>query len=350
MIDGASTRKSERPLQAAIAGAGVGTWIIEVRNRTIRRDAVFNEMLGLKPVAAEEPLTAFLERFHPDDRGRMASAIDTFVAEGSFQIFEHRIILPDTTVRWIRSRGSCATVPDEGRPIHAGIAVDITREKTLEQQRELFLGVLGHDLRNPLNVVSMGVHAILSQDPSSNVANAASRILDSVKRMNRLIEQVMEFARAHSEGIRLRRSEMELGTLAREVATQVEAAHAGRTVMVEASGPLVGEWDRDRLTQMLQNLLVNAVTHGDPGGPVRVRVFKEGGLAIVDVENQGQPISEDRKRTLFNPFERASQRTGGVGLGLYITREIVVAHGGEIDVMSGEQRTRFRVGLPFSTD
>lgn len=349
-IDDTATREGEQPVQAALSGVGVGTWVIEVSNRTIRRDAVFNEMLGLEPVAAAEPLTAFLERFHPDDRARMASAIDTFVAQGGFQIFEHRIVLPDTTVRWIRSRGSCATVPGGGTPKHAGIAVDITREKTLEQQRDLFLGVLGHDLRNPLNVISMGVQAILVQDPPPRVVDVTSRILVSVRRMSRLIDQVMEFARANSEGIQLRPSVMELGTLAREVATEVEAAHPGRAVLVEAGGDVVGTWDRDRLAQLLQNLLVNAVTHGDPGGPVRVRVFVEGGLATIEVENQGPPIPEDRKRALFHPFERASQRAGGVGLGLYITREIVVAHGGEIDVISDDHRTQFRARLPITAN
>jgi signal transduction histidine kinase len=314
----------------------------------IRRDAVFNEMLGLEPLAAAEPLTAFVERFHPDDCARMSSALDTFVVEGGFQIFEHRLLLPDNTVRWIRSRGSCATVPDSGQVIHAGVAIDITREKRLEQQRDLFLGVLGHDLRNPLNVVSMGAQAILVQDPSPTSAKVAGRILLSVERMSRLINQVIGFARAHSEGIRLGPTRMELGTLAREVAAEVEAAHPARRVSVEVGAEVVGEWDRDRLAQVLQNLLVNAVTHGDPAAPVRVKVSSDAGFATLEVENEGQPIPENLRNALFDPFERASQRTGGVGLGLYITREIVLAHGGEIGFTSDEQKTRFHVRLPRS--
>src|SRR5688500_10580559 len=145
-------------------------------DRSIRRDAAFNSMIGLEAVEATEPLTAFLERFHPDDRTRMASALDTFIAEGRFQIFEQRIVLPDTSVLWIRSRGSCAAVPG-GPPIHTGVAVDITREKKLEQQRDLFLGVLGHDLRNPLNVISVGAQAVLVQDPPPEIAKVASRIV-----------------------------------------------------------------------------------------------------------------------------------------------------------------------------
>jgi signal transduction histidine kinase len=142
---------------------------------------------------------------------------------------------------------------------------------------------------------------------------------------------------------------MELGELARDVAAEVEAAHPGRSVAVEAGDEVAGEWDRDRLAQVLQNLLVNALTHGDRRVPVRVRVLREDGVATVEVENQGRPIPEDRRAALFNPFERASQRAGGVGLGLYITRVIVVAHGGEIDFASDDRRTRFRVRLPLST-
>ena len=346
-MDHETDRNREPPLQAALAAAGVGTWSIEARERTIRRDAAFNAMLGLEPVAAVESLADFVARLHPDDRARMGAAIDTFIAESRFQVFEHRVLLPDAGVRWIRARGSGAPVADGG-PIHAGVAVDITREKELEQQRDLFLGVLGHDLRNPLNVISMGVQAVLVQGPPPELARVATRILVSAKRMMRLIEQLMEFARAHSDGIRLRRGPMELGELARTVAAEVEAAHPGRSVVVTGD-EVAGEWDRDRLAQVLQNLVVNAVTHGDRRVPVRVQVLRAGGGATVEVENEGQPIPEDRKASLFNPFERASQRAGGVGLGLYITRVIVVAHGGEIDFDSDDRRTRFRVRLPLAT-
>jgi signal transduction histidine kinase len=140
---------------------------------------------------------------------------------------------------------------------------------------------------------------------------------------------------------------MDLGELARLMGDEVEAAH-GCTIRVERAGDLVGTWDEDRLAQVFSNLLVNAAVHGQGGGPIVVRIDGAvAGAVQVVVQNEGR-IAPELLPNLFEPFRGDDQTTtsSGLGLGLYITREVVAAHGGAIDVTSDERGTAFRIELP----
>jgi signal transduction histidine kinase len=146
----------------------------------------------------------------------------------------------------------------------------------------------------------------------------------------------------------------DLGHLCREVVDEMRAAHPTRTFRFDPHGDLAGEWDGARLRQVVSNLLGNAVQHGGGAGPVDLAVGGEDSDVRVTVRNQGPPIPRDDVATIFEPLvrgpsaeSRGPRRPGSLGLGLYIAREVVAAHGGTIDVQSSaEDGTAFTVRLP----
>jgi signal transduction histidine kinase len=137
--------------------------------------------------------------------------------------------------------------------------------------------------------------------------------------------------------------------LSAAIIDEVEAHHPQR-VRLAAAEEITGTWDPDRLAQALANLLANALNHGSPGSPVDVTLAQEDGAARIEVSNRGEPIPESMREAIFEPFRRAGTGPGapppGLGLGLYITREIVRAHRGSIELESGADRTTFSVRLP----
>ncbi len=214
---------------------------------------------------------------------------------------------------------------------------------------ELFAGVLAHDLRNPLSSVVMGTHLLLDAELDPKSRRTLDRMKSSADRMTRMIEQLLDVTRARSGGgIALVADEIDLGELARALVGETRLAHPTREIVLERTGDLRGRWDGDRLGQVVSNLLGNAITHGRAEEPVRVAVTAAGERVRLEVSNGGT-IPAEYLPWLFDPFRsgtEASRRGRGLGLGLYITKLIAEAHGGEVAVRSDGEGTTFRVELP----
>jgi signal transduction histidine kinase len=222
--------------------------------------------------------------------------------------------------------------------------------------QEQFMAILSHDLRGPLSSVTMGV-AVLRRSPPSNQPAVLDRMASSAARMGRMIEQLLDLTRTRlGGGIPLAHVPVNMGKLVTDVVDEARTAYPGREVNVETSGPLDGEWDPDRLAQVLSNLVCNALSHGGSEAPVEVRVEGAGAVVGFSVHNTGPAIPEALAGSLFDPFRRGERDNGrsgtaGLGLGLYIAREIVRAHHGTIDFLSNEREgTTFRVELPRRPD
>ena len=215
--------------------------------------------------------------------------------------------------------------------------------------REEFIGVIGHDLRNPLSAIRTGMQLLTRRAPLDACdAAVADRVVASADRMSRMIEDLMDFARGRlGGGIPLRRSAVDLHALCRDVVEEAQTAY-GRTVQLEVSGNTRGHWDSDRLAQLLSNLVGNALQHSSSDGTVTVTVRDEQDHARVEVHNAGAPIPDEHLEHIFEPFRRGdSAASAGLGLGLYIADRIVHAHGGTITVTSTQNEgTTFEVRLP----
>ena len=221
--------------------------------------------------------------------------------------------------------------------------------------RERFIGVLGHDLRNPLQVVKLGTSAVLDLGVSSEQAQVLGRVVASAERMQRMIEELLDLTRARlGGGIPVALAPSDLGNVVGQVLHELEIAHPHRSFLRTVSGDLGGEWDPDRIAQMLTNLVVNAVNYSPPETAVRVEVDGTGAQVVLSVTNQGPVIAPEVVGHLFDPFVRGSANDRlsgdpgtGLGLGLFIVKQIVDGHGGSLQVTSTvEEGTTFTVHLP----
>jgi signal transduction histidine kinase len=215
--------------------------------------------------------------------------------------------------------------------------------------RERFMGLLAHDLRQPLNTIFMANSTLASSLDSPRLTKTMQMQMRAAKRMKGMIAELLDFTRVRPEtGMPIHRVATDLEATTRSVLEEVQAIHPERPFEFQALGNCTGDWDPDRLAQVCSNLLGNAIEHGHASAPIVVRVDgSDENLVTLVVRNVGRPIAAELLQHLFLPFRRAGGGPrGGVGLGLYIVEQIVAAHGGGITAHSDTESTRFVVHLP----
>jgi PAS domain S-box-containing protein len=255
----------------------------------------------------------------------------------------------------------------DGEFVHArSLTRDITDRKKLEEElrrqnedllrtvrfSEMFVGILGHDLRNPLSAITTGASILQRRGESEKVVKTASRILNSAGRMGRMIDQVLDFTRIRlGRGIPIQPRRADLNEICRIAIDEFESTAPTRRIAFESRGDTTGMWDADRIVQLVSNLLGNALTHGDPALPVTISCDGASPTAVqLDVHNTGV-VPADLLSVLFEPFRSGSNPkqagSNGLGLGLFISQQIVLAHSGTIHVTSSaEDGTHLIVRLP----
>jgi signal transduction histidine kinase len=217
--------------------------------------------------------------------------------------------------------------------------------KRLEDSRSLLIGVMAHDLRAPLAAVRMSAEYLLrSEDLHDGELRAATRIVTSTTRMAGYVKDLLDFTRTLlGAGLPVHREPLDLALLCEEVIDELHAAHPNATVQLTVEATAEGSWDGARMSQLLTNLVVNAVAHGDPSHPVAVTLSDSEAMAVISVHNQGPAIPAGDLPTLFQPLmlrgsvPRRSKGSSGLGLGLYISQQIAIAHGGTLQVTSDDQ-------------
>ena len=338
-------------------------WDWDLASGRVRWDAGSGELFGYGPSEAGHGVDWWKARLHPDEREAVASALLAFVAStGAAWQAEYRFLRADGTWAHVLDRGVLSR-DGEGRPVRMiGSMMDITeRTRALERMaeearfRERFIGILGHDLRNPLNAITLSARAMRRRSASSSTqTQLAQRIEASAARMGNMISDILDLTRARlSGGIPLNLAPASLGAVCRQVVEELSAAWPDRGIAFDVDGPTEGVWDADRLAQVLSNLVGNALEHGAQDAPIFLRCVGHDAHLVLEVSNPGAPIPAPQLATLFDPFRQAGsarekgRRRGGLGLGLFIVREIVHAHGGEVRVTSSERDgTTFTVSLP----
>ncbi len=215
--------------------------------------------------------------------------------------------------------------------------------------RERFMGMLAHDLRQPLNAISMANTALAANLANTPLARTTHLQKRAAERMQRMIADLLDFTRIRPEtGMPIQRTPMDLATAVQESLAEARAAHVERAFELDQIGACGGHWDPERLAQVCSNLLSNAIEHGEASTPILVQLDGSGAHSVkLTVSNRATPIPPEVLSQLFLPFRRARNNArGGVGLGLYIVQQIVSAHGGSIEARSDDGTTHFVVSLP----
>jgi len=233
---------------------------------------------------------------------------------------------------------------------HSATDAALLSERATAEMREQFIAVLGHDLRTPLNAVAL-TSGVLAMRTEPDLVKIGRRLQGATRRMSRLIEDLMDFARSRlGSGIGVSLAQIEdLPAALGDVIAELRDTNPGRTLLenIAVSGPVY--CDRERVQQLLSNLLGNALTHGASDLPVAVDVWVEDDTLVLTVSNGGAPIAPENQARIFDPYWRpsSSRQGSGLGLGLYICSQIVKEHGGSLKVSSSaEAGTRFVARLP----
>jgi signal transduction histidine kinase len=223
----------------------------------------------------------------------------------------------------------------------------------VDTERNLLLGMLGHDMRGPLQVIQLTAKYLSSVDAGAEVATCAARLLKSVSSLKALLDDLLDFNRTKlGLGITISPAAVDLAEAFSGEVEQLRVANAGRSIGLESNGDVSGVWDVNRLNQLLGNLVVNALKYGAFSSPVKVVLNGLPGEVTFAVHNHGPKIEQSVLARIFEPLKRGvggqfvSGADGSMGLGLYIAREIATAHGGDIAAKSDEKETVFTVRLP----
>ncbi|HET9450149.1 MAG TPA: ATP-binding protein, partial [Aggregicoccus sp.] len=347
-------RASEERLRLALSAMGAGTFDLDVATGDMRFDARMRAITNLPPEGRVDVAVA-LGQVHPEDRPAVEAAFQSALAQGTPYVIEHRVV-PRTEgerERWVAARGG--TLFDaEGRPLRfIGTGVDVTAEKARAGFEQQLIGITSHDLRNPLQAILLTAQALLrSEGLDTRTTRAAVRVQSSAERALRLVRDLLDFTRARlGGGIPVQPRPLDLHALVRGVVEELEAAYPERELRHVCEGDGHGAWDGDRLAQVAENLLSNALKYSPEDSLVEVRTCGREHGVLLQVHNAGAPIAPALLPRIFEPLQRATpevDRQGrSVGLGLYIVKHLVEAHGGSIEVRSThEAGSTFTVRLP----
>lgn len=219
--------------------------------------------------------------------------------------------------------------------------------ETRDHTRDLFIAILAHDLRNPLNAVALSAGALQLSPGTPAAKKSADLIATTTERMGRMVSDLMDLARGHlGGGIVVNLGPEDLGALTRHAVGELQIAHPQRRIELATSGDLRGAFDRTRIEQAMSNLIGNAIQHGEDPIEINVEEAPDRRALVTRVSSRGRTISTTELASFFDPFRQARRTNEGLGLGLYIVGQIALGHGARVDTSSQDGVTTFTVTWP----
>jgi signal transduction histidine kinase len=313
------------------------------------REAQSEKSKGRAPKVAGAPETA--AQTHAVLRARGGFDINQLVSE-------YRALRASVLRLWIDSspldRQGIEDVIRFNEAIDQAVAESVGHfQAQVERSRNLLLGTLGHDMRSPLDTILTTAAHLSALTAGEEVSVAAGRLIRSGASLQALLDDLVDFNRTKlGVGLKVVPSDVDLAAVVADELEQLRGAHPYRLIELEVTGDNRGRWDGGRLQQLVRNLVSNALTHGSPDSPVRVALRGREADVWLEVTNRGPNIDPSALGQMFDPLKRGLAQAEshdsrrGLGLGLFIVREIAGAHGGDVDVRCEGGETTFAVRLP----
>ncbi|HYK25301.1 MAG TPA: ATP-binding protein [Steroidobacteraceae bacterium] len=361
-LESDSLAATEMQVRLALEASGAAMWIIDyTRGARERFDARSCELAGLDPNVESWAPGTFCNLLHPDDRALMqAASAATHAAVGPGPIVEYRIVGDDGAMRWLQGAGIVRRDTQGRVRQFIGVSVDVTERKRLESElratidklgeadrrKDEFLATLAHELRNPLAPIRNGVQILkLSMGTDETLVRTVAMMERQTSHLVRLVDDLLDVSRITRGTVQLRTSRLALSEVLSGALESVWGPSSAKQIELTvrmADEPIPIEGDRDRLTQVFSNLLLNAVKYTESGGRIEVVSHREGSDAVVSVKDTGIGIPEQALEHIFEMFSRvrpADAAAGGrgepgLGIGLALVRQLVEMHGGAVTARS----------------
>jgi PAS domain S-box-containing protein len=350
-------------LRAALDASTTGTFRWDIESNALDWDENLDRLFGLAPGATARSLPEFVRMVHPDDRQRVIAACARCATDNVDFVEEFRVVWPDGTVRWLFDQGRVFVTKGGGRYM-TGACVDITDRRNKEdalraadRQKDEFLGMLAHEIRNPLAPILYSASALERRidDPESR------KLLDVIsrqgRRMVRIVDDLLDVSRVTQGKIGLQRERISVAALLSQCvdATRSRFEARGHVVRLHAVDPsLAVVGDTVRLSQVLENLLINAAKYTPDGGQIDVSARAEAANVAILVKDTGIGIAPDMLRRVFELFAQADtsldRAEGGLGIGLTLAERLTNMHGGTLEAQSAGpgQGSTFVIRLPHA--
>ncbi|HEY6571703.1 MAG TPA: CheR family methyltransferase, partial [Candidatus Eisenbacteria bacterium] len=354
----AAARVSEERLQFTLDATKIGQWDLDIETDTATRSLRHDQIYGYDSLQPEWGYRKFLEKHvHPDDQAFVDEVFHRSLAEGKQLVFECRILRADRTMRWIWVVGT-VYLRHDGKPQRmAGLVMDVTERKRLEtdlrrygvelaqadHRKNEFLAMLGHELRNPLSALAHGLDLLGKvSDDRARAEELRGMMVRQANRIGSLLDQLLDIARVISGKVDLTKERVDLVTVIQEAVETVKSLPSTmeRTLTLSLPPPraVFAMGDSVRLTQVVENLLTNAVKYTNPGGHLSLTLDADEAGARIAVQDDGIGIDAEFLPHVFEVFTQAPQlldrAESGLGLGLPLVKRLVEMHGGQVEARS----------------
>lgn len=359
-------RQGQESLNFALQSGKMGTWEIDLKNNSLNCSAEMLELWNVTTSEFFDQRSILQEKVHPQDLDHMKSSIGFAIKNESVYELEYRILPRPGEERWVMSRGRCMYDQNQKAVKFAGVVYDITDRKLKEEAlaeairiRENFMTIASHELKTPLTCMQLQIQVrqwdLKNRFPESftqdRIGWGLQKQSEHVERITRIIDNILDVSKIAEGRFTIQHEHFDLAEMVRDVLDRFRITSESSNIQINflPAGKVTGYWDRFRIEQVLLNLLMNGIRYGNKQ-PLEIEVSKDEEHALLIVRDKGIGIKAEDISRVFERFERAHSDsiTGGMGLGLYISNNIIRAHGGEIKLKSEPGiGSEFSVHLPF---